>query len=44
MHLTAPVSRSVVPTSWKDSRSQKLTVLSWLPLARRNSWGWNSTS
>lgn len=34
---------SVEDTSWNDSRSQKWTVLSRLPLANKNSWGWNST-
>lgn len=34
---------SVEDTSWKDSKSQKCTVLSALPLANKNSWGWNST-
>lgn len=34
---------SVDDTSWNDSKSQKWTVLSALPLASKNSWGWNST-
>ena len=43
-HLTGPESLSEVETSWKDSRSQKLTHLSWEAEASRNSCGWNSTS
>jgi hypothetical protein len=44
IYLMAPQSLSVVDTSWKFSKSQKLTLRSALLEANRNSLGWNSTA